>query len=59
MIALDPMDNVKDQKIHLGDNLLDEAGTKVKNIGFDGYISTWILQIYWWIFLHKYRYIKN
>ena len=59
MIALDPMDNVKDQKIHLGDNLLDEAGTKVKNIGFNGCISTWILHIYWWIFLHKYRYIKN
>ena len=28
--ALDPMDNVKGQKIHLGDNLLDEVGTRVR-----------------------------
>ena len=27
--ALDPMDNVKGQKIHLGHNLLDEVGTQV------------------------------
>ena len=29
MTSLDPMDNVKGQKIHLGDNLLDEVGTQV------------------------------
>ena len=34
-------------------------GGKVKNIGFNGYMGTWILRIYRWIFLHEYRYIKN
>ena len=29
MTALDHMDNVKGQKIHLGDNLLDEVRTQV------------------------------
>ena len=29
--SLDLMDNVKGQKIHLGDNLLDEVGTR-KNL---------------------------
>ena len=37
----------------------DLARSKVKNIGFDGYIDTWILQMYRWIFLHEYRYIRN
>ena len=35
---------------------------KFKNIGFDGYIGTWILRIYRiyrWIFLHEYQYIGN
>ena len=40
---------------------------KDENIGFDGYIGTWILliyisdiaEIYQWIFLHEYRYIGN
>ena len=35
------------------------ALSKVKNISFNGYISTWILRIYQWIFLHEYRYIGN
>ena len=35
------------------------ATTKDGNIGFDGYIGTWILRIYRWIFLHEYRYIIN
>ena len=29
MTSLDPLNNVKGQKIHLGDNLLDEVGTQV------------------------------
>ena len=29
MTSLDPKDNVKDKKIHLGDNLLDEVRTQV------------------------------
>ena len=36
--------------------------SKVGNIGFDGYIGTCILWIYWkyqWIFFYEYRYIKN
>ena len=27
--SLDPMDNIRGQKIYLGDNLLDEVGTQV------------------------------
>ena len=43
-------------------NLFVVVKTKDENIGFYGYIGTWILRIYRiyrCIFLHEYRYIGN
>ena len=39
---MDPMNNVKGQKIHLGDSLLDEVGTQV---GLPSKRIAWCLSI--------------